>query len=575
MSTSSASPTEDAAPDRIKGGRWWFGLLLGGLLLALMPVIATPEQYHGDERFYTDATLTMVRTGDYWTPRYADGSLRLQKPILAYWAIAASFHVFGTNLFAARLPFLLAGVLLVVLTAQLAQVIWRDRRLSWLAALIIASNIEMLTLSTRATPDILVCLFVAMSMWGFARMWFQGDASALAPLLAYGGMGLAIQSKGLMGVLPLGANLLFLLMTRPERTQWRRLWSGPALLLGLVLGGFWYVVMLQRHGLGAMQAQVADQVSTRLDGDVGFMIGNFVNYLMAFVRHALPWTLVLLAGVVWQRRALSTFWRTHRRECLFLISLAAILVVVFTFGNIRRTRYLAASYPMVAVLLAGMLAPLLAEARVQEWLHRLQRVAAGLVMGAGVLLLAAGLALGGDLRPVAGALVLFALGGVGLAIRRHAPAGPATWTWIAATVVVVFALSSAVVSPVFSPTPLRGVAVALGEVGAGAEPIATLGVSRAAAAELRLLTGGRVALTEASTNVLGRSELTGTHVLTTSAYQGALAREGYTVQSLLSTHAPMTTSRTRAWIDHHAARAHGKPVPVYWLTTKPATPAAP
>jgi hypothetical protein len=119
------------------------------------------------------------------------------------------------------------------------------------------------------------------------------------------------------------------------------------------------------------------------------------------------------------------------------------------------------------------------------------------------------------------------------------------------------------------------VAVALGEVGAGAEPIATLGVSRAAAAELRLLTGGRVALTEVSTNVLGRSALTGTHVLTTSAYQGALACEGYTVQSLLSTHAPMTTSRTRAWIDHHAARAHGKPVPVYWLTTKPATPAAP
>lgn len=575
MSTSSASHAEDPAPDQTRRGGLWLLLLLVGVLLALLPVIATPEQYHGDERFYTDAALTMVRTGDYWTPRFADGSLRLQKPILAYWALASSFHVFGPNLFAARLPFLLAGVLLVVLTAQLAQVIWRDRRLSWLAALIIASNIEMLTLSTRATPDILVCLFVVMSMWGFARMWFQGDASPLAPLLAYGGMGLAIQSKGLMGVLPLGANLLFLLMTRPERAQWRRLWSGPAVLLGLVLGGFWYVVMLQRHGLGAMQAQVADQVSARLEGDVGFMIGNFVNYLMAFVRHALPWTLVLLAGVVWQRRALSTFWRSRRRECLFLISLAVILVVVFTFGNIRRTRYLAASYPMVAVLLAGLLAPLLAEARVQVWVRRLQRAAAALVLGVGVLLLAAGLALGGDLRPVAGALVLFALEGVGLAIRRHTPDGPATWTWIAATVVLIFALSSAVVSPVFSPTPLRGVAAALSEVGADAEPIATLGVSRAAAAELRLLTGGRVALTEVSTNVLGRSALTGTHVLTTSAYQGDLAREGYTVQSLLSTHAPMTASKTRAWIDHHAARAHGKPVPVYWLATQPAPPAAP
>lgn len=576
MPTVARNHAAATAPENVRRGWGWLGLLLGviGLLLALLPVIATPEQYHGDERFYTDAALTMTRTGDYWTPRFADGRLRLQKPILAYWAIAASFHALGVNLLAARLPFLLAGVLTVLATALLAQAVWRERRLSLLAALVMASNIEMLTLSSRATPDVLVCLFVLVSMVGFARVWFGAGASPVPPLLAYGGMGLALQSKGLMGVVPLAANLLFVLLARPDRARVRRLWHRPAILLGLALGGFWYVVMLQRHGLDAMQDHVADQVGTRLEHHVGFIVGNLASYLFAFFRHALPWTLVLLAGLVWQRRVLAAFWRTRRPECLFLLSLAATLVVVFTFGNIRRTRYLAASYPMVAVLLAGALAPLLEDAQIQTWMRRLLRAAAGLALAVGVFLLLAGAAMGPEFRLVAGGLVLLVLGGAGFAIRQ-ATAGPATWLWIASAAVIAFALGGAVVSPVFSPSPLRGVAAALDSAGAAGAPVLTLGVSRAAAAELRLLTGGRVALTEVATNAVGPCELAGDRVLTTSEHQLALARAGYAVQPVAPDRAPRTATRAGAWIQQRAAAAHGKPVAAYWLATRSASPAAP
>ena len=48
--------------------------------------------------------VRMVRTGDYVTPHFADGTRRFEKPILSYWLIAASYRHLGISLFSSRLP---------------------------------------------------------------------------------------------------------------------------------------------------------------------------------------------------------------------------------------------------------------------------------------------------------------------------------------------------------------------------------------------------------------------------------------------------------------------------------------
>lgn len=560
-------PARDQAPP----GRALGVVLLAGFALCLMAVIPSPAKFHGDERFYTDAALQMTQTGDYWTPHYPDGQIRLLKPILTYWATAVSFRALGIHLLAARLPFLLAGVLMVVLTWRLALTVWRDRRLAFLAALVLASNVELLTLSTRVTPDMLVCLFVLVSMWGFARIWFGDRPSWVDPLLVYGGMGLAVQSKGLLGLCPLAANALFWALACPERARTARLLNVPCIFLGVALGAFWYVAMLERHGLEALQACFADQVGARVARSPSFVFVNFSNYAFAIIRHAFPWTLLLAVGLVWRPRAVVAFWSRHRAACIFLFSLAVVLVIFFTFGNIRRTRYLVSAYPSVAVLLAGVLSSFASEPRCQVWMGRLIRAFAILALLAGGLLALAGLAT--DWRLAAGGLVLTALGAYGLVALRAAD-DQVRWTWVAAAGVLVFALVGACIRPVFSPSPLTAVVSALDQVRPDERRVFTLGLASSATGQLRVLAGGRYAVVE-----LGESPTLGVDglprpVLATAEHQAELARAGYQLQPIVAANPVIASPWLQRLPGAYAAKVHVKPITTYWLADVPPAPAA-
>ena len=69
--------------------------------------------WYTDERRYTNAAIIMVRPGDYASPR-----------------------MFGIHLWADRLPFILAGALVIALTYRTARALTGDPETAWRAAAI-------------------------------------------------------------------------------------------------------------------------------------------------------------------------------------------------------------------------------------------------------------------------------------------------------------------------------------------------------------------------------------------------------------------------------------------------------
>ena len=63
-----------------------------------------------------------------------------------------------------------------------------------------AQQLDRFTISIRSTPDVLLSLFVLLSLWGFARILFEGNRSWSSYALAWVGAGLAVQTKGLLGI---------------------------------------------------------------------------------------------------------------------------------------------------------------------------------------------------------------------------------------------------------------------------------------------------------------------------------------------------------------------------------------
>src|SRR5204863_5218357 len=75
-----------------------------------------------DEGLHAAISQEMVERGDFVVPRFL-GRAFLDKPIMFFWAQAASMRVFGMTTTAARLPGLLFALLGIVTTGWLARVL--------------------------------------------------------------------------------------------------------------------------------------------------------------------------------------------------------------------------------------------------------------------------------------------------------------------------------------------------------------------------------------------------------------------------------------------------------------------
>src|SRR5947207_10488258 len=104
-----------------------------------------------DEPRFAEASREMIGRGNYIVPCF-NNKLRLDKPPLTYWAQVASYHIFGENDFAARLPSAIAAALIALLIF-----VWGRRvageRLAWCAAIIFTLSLQTLVHAKAAVAD--------------------------------------------------------------------------------------------------------------------------------------------------------------------------------------------------------------------------------------------------------------------------------------------------------------------------------------------------------------------------------------------------------------------------------------
>src|SRR5437763_4457234 len=116
-----------------------------------------------DEPRFAEASREMIERGNYIVP-YFNNQLRLDKPPLTYWAQVASYHIFGENDFAARLPSAIAAALTALLIF-----VWGRRvggeRLAWWAAIIFTLSLQTFIHAKAAVADMWLVLFMTTAHW--------------------------------------------------------------------------------------------------------------------------------------------------------------------------------------------------------------------------------------------------------------------------------------------------------------------------------------------------------------------------------------------------------------------------
>jgi 4-amino-4-deoxy-L-arabinose transferase-like glycosyltransferase len=459
-------------------------------LVGSLPLLS---RYHFDEGWYTNAAIEMVRASDYLTPRYPDGSVRFRKPIVTYWVLMTSYTAAGIGLVASRLPFLLAGSAMLWLTYRMARSMTGEKSTAVLAAAILGSNIEFMESSTKATPDMLQCLFITLSLWGAAELVFRRSRESRWHALLYVGAGLAIATKGMLAVVLLlfvwGFARFGPLANREGIDLMRRGW----LAVGLLIPLSWFLASIVMQGSPALSALFEDQIGGRLEGAHTQVVSNLAAYLLTPLRFFSPW--LVLVGVVLsvQGRLLSAYMESHKPLVWFVLGWLLINIVIFSLGNLMRSRYLLPTYPLVAVLLADVLGQCRRNKAAALLIEEIVRWVMIAGMSVGIIVAVAGLRI--DQRMVGGGVIFAMFVGVLYAVtfpRRFVPAMIA----FAMAIMAAFGMLEQAVKPIFLTSPAEHITERLLRLDPLPTRLAAVDVRPSLSNLIRLLSGGRLIVQE-------------------------------------------------------------------------------
>jgi len=437
----------------VKKSVYGYLLVAAVFLLTTLPFLGRPPLFDPDEGYYPETAREMIESGNWFDPVF-NCEPRWGKPIAFYLADCLSFSLFGISEWSARLPSLVAGLGLTLLTMGLGKRLYGGRN-GLYAGLIAASALQPVVYSRAAVPDMLLSFLVALSLYGFVRgaMGRDEDQPERPWLyLAYAGSALAFLSKGPLGViLPAITVLLYFLLSR-KLSGIFRIEPVRGLFLFLLIAAPWFIYMTFLHGSTFLEEIFIQRNLIHYFTEKWQHPGPVYYYLPVIFAGAFPWSLALVWGAtIALRSTLPDPAKTHdmaeKKADLLLVAWFFGMLIFFSLSRGKLPNYVLPLYPAVALLAARCLVG------VEKCASSLRLLAllGGTSLTAGVLLAAGSLSLAAKLKVEQSAifyglspLVLIFIAGLAFPLRK----GLHIWLCSClAGMVLLFALASGSVIP--------------------------------------------------------------------------------------------------------------------------------
>jgi 4-amino-4-deoxy-L-arabinose transferase-like glycosyltransferase len=291
-----------------------------------------------DEPRYARVAVEMHRAGSYLVPTL-QGQPWLEKPPLYYWLAGLAFRILGETETAARLPSVLAALLLV------ASVVFFGVRLygeeAGLHAGFVAATMPLVFAYGRAAAmDMLLAATVTCAV-GLMALRLLGLAGRLAVPAAWGFMALATLAKGPLGFLLPGLIVGGYIVAARQWRLAREALSPAGIALFLLVAAPWYLLMWRHEGQAFVDVFLLNHNLQRFTSAIHRHPGPIFYYVPVLLVGVFPWTGLTLAGLGPSRRAPAD---------LFLVLWIALPFLFFSIAGSKLPGYILPCLPPLALL---------------------------------------------------------------------------------------------------------------------------------------------------------------------------------------------------------------------------------
>lgn len=372
------------------------------LVSVFLTELGSARLWDRDEPRNSRASHEMLERGDWIVPTF-NGELRTHKPVLLYWMQMTSYLAIGESEFAARLPSALSAIFSALIIALLASRLTGcptgiNRDGFWAAAAL-GTCMFFVMAGRAATPDACLILFstagiaaLVIAALSPSQPYSSGrvtKARWLPAMLGYLLLGLAVLAKGPVGIiLPLAVVHAWWMIcnrvqsTAPETASREQplaqrarhllyeawytfnplsclrsvfaLRTIPGVLLCLLAATPWYVAVgMQTNGDFLRGFFLEHNVGRAMNSMEGHG-GSIFFYPVAFLVGTFPWSLWLVAIILWCRKAAGESVM-HRQLIVLSGVWVAVYMSAFTIASTKLPSYITPCYAGAALVIGGYL----------------------------------------------------------------------------------------------------------------------------------------------------------------------------------------------------------------------------
>ncbi|MDE2118803.1 MAG: glycosyltransferase family 39 protein [Betaproteobacteria bacterium] len=308
-----------------------------------------------DEGRYAEIPREMVVSGDWVTPRL-NGLKYFEKPPLQYWATATAYTVFGEHQWTSRLWTALTGF------AGLLLVWYAGTRLfgcaaGRYAAMLLGGSLLYVLMAHINTLDMGVTFFITLGVAGLL-LGQQAESDARTRrnwmYVAWAALGLAVLSKGLMGLVLPGAALFLYSVAQRDIAVWKRMHWGAGLLLFLLVTAPWFYLVMQANPEFFQRFFIYEHY-LRFTTKVHARYQPWHYFIPVLLAGMLPWTILMFDTLVrtWKNSARAD--RAFNPE-RFLLIWTVFIYVFFSVSSSKLPSYLLPMFPALALLMGKQVA---------------------------------------------------------------------------------------------------------------------------------------------------------------------------------------------------------------------------